>query len=114
MFSNTEGLRSTSAICKKLAIDEPKQDIIKSSLKFIHKIIEAKKPQQITAQLRIPSRRSAKVYMRDGTRSARANRSPIDASIELYNAIPPKFRSMRHKKLKNQLKKVTIKYSPFD
>ena len=44
MFNNTEGLRSTTSICRRLKIDEPRQDIIKSSLKQIHKIIEAKNP----------------------------------------------------------------------
>ena len=34
MFSNTEGLRSMSAICRKLNIDEPRQDILKASLKL--------------------------------------------------------------------------------
>ena len=103
MFNNTEGLRSTSAICKRLKIDEPRQEIIKSSFKFIHKIIEHNKPTQITSQLKIPSRKTSRVYLRDGTRSVRASRSPIDASVELYNAIPPKFRAIRHKKLKKQL-----------
>ena len=113
MFSNQEGLRSTSAICNKLNIDEPRQEILKASFKLIHKMIETKKPDQIIAQLKIPARKSSRVYMRDGRRSLRATRSPLNAAVDQYNAIPPSFRALRHKKLKKEIKKVTIDYSLF-
>ena len=51
--------------------------------------------------------------MRDGTRSVKSSRSPINVSKDLYNAITTNFRIMKHKKLKNQLKKVNIQYSLF-
>ena len=113
MFTNTEGLRSTTAICRKISIDEPRQDIIKASFKLIHKMVENRKPKQIVDQIRIPVRKSSKIYMRDGIESLRASRSPLNASVELYNAIPPSFRAMKHKRLKKELKKVTIDYSMF-
>ena len=113
MFSNIEGLRSTNAICNKLKIDDPRQDLIKSSFKFIHKIIENQKPEQIVENLRIPKRKTGKVYLAGGTRSIRNTRSPINSSVELFNAIPPDFRMLNHKKLKTKLKKVNIQYSLF-
>ena len=113
MFTNTEGLRSSAAICKKLKIDDPRQDLIKSSFKFIHKIIENHKPDQIVNNLKLPKRKTGKVYLQGGTRSIRNTRSPINASIELFNAIPPDFRTIKHKRLKSKLKKVNIEYSLF-
>ena len=113
MFDNRECLCSTSAICKKLNIDEPRQEILKASFKLIHKMIETRKPDQIIAQLKISARKTSRVYMRDGIRSVRASRSPLNAAVELYNAIPPSFRALRHKKLKKEIKKVTIYYSLF-
>ena len=113
MFTNIEGLRSTSAICRKLNLDEPRQEILKSGFKLIHKMIETRKPEQIVNKLKIPSRKSSKVYMRDGIRSVRASRSPLNAALELYNAIPANFRVMNHKKMKRDLKKVSISYSLF-
>ena len=113
MFNNTEGFRSTTSICRRLKIDEPRQNIIKSSLKQIHKIIEAKKPKHILSNLKLPSRKSGKIYIRGGTRSACSERSPINAAIALYNAIPSSFRVIRHKKLKAKLKRIDIDYSLF-
>ena len=113
MHSNTEGLRSTSAICRKLKIDEPRQELIKTTFSHIHKIIEHKRPQQIISKLRLPSRKTGKVYLRTGTKTVRSGRSPINSAIELYNAIPPDFRTIKHKKLKSKLKKVDIQYSLF-
>ena len=113
MFNNTEGLRSTTAICRKLGIDEPRQDIIKSSFKQIHNIIKSKRPKHIISQLKLPFRKSGRVYIKGRKKSVRAERSPINASVELYNAIPTSFRMMRHKKLKSKLKKVNIQYSLF-
>ena len=113
MFSNVEGLRSSTAICKKLNIDDPRQDLIKSSLKFIHKILENQKPDQIINSLKLPRQKTGKVYLQDGIRSVRNSRSPINASIELFNAIPADFRMIQHKRLKSKLKKVNIQYSLF-
>ena len=113
MFSNVEGLRSTNAICNKLKIDDPRQDLIKASFKFIHKIIENKKPDQIVRNLKIPKRKTSKVYLAGGTRSIRNIRSPINSAVELYNAIPPDVRMLSHKKLKTKLKRVNIQYSIF-
>ena len=58
MFTNHEALRSTSAICKKLGIDKPRQEIVKAGFKFINKIIENKKTNQITAKLRLQSQKN--------------------------------------------------------
>merc|ERR1711954_262812 len=54
MFVNTQGLRSTTAICKALNIDEPRQELVKASFSHIHKIIENKKPKQISDKLCLP------------------------------------------------------------
>ena len=113
MFTNIEGLRSTSAICHKLNIDEPRQDIVKTSFKFIHRIIENKQPKQITNMMVIPKRKTGKIYMRSGHNSIRTSRSPIHSAVELFNAIPPDFRSNKHRLVKSKLKKVQIKYSLF-
>ena len=113
MTSNLEGLRKTEALCNKLKIDQPRQEIIKSAFKFIHKIIEKKKPRHIIDKLKIPKRITGRVYLKGGTKSVRANRSPINASVELYNTIPPNFRVLPHSKMKKRLKTVDIKYSLF-
>ena len=113
MHINTQGLRSTPAICRQLQVDEPRQELIKTSFAYIHKIIEQKKPEQIISNLKLPSRKSGKVYIRGGARSVRNIRTPIDAAVELYNAIPSDFRILKHKKLKRRLKKVEIQYSLF-
>ena len=55
MFVNTQGLRSTTAICKALNIDEPRQELVKASFSHIHKIIENKKPKQIIYKLKLPN-----------------------------------------------------------
>ena len=106
MLTNIEGLRSTSAICKKLNIHEPQQELVKSSFSHIHKIIENKKPQQIIDKLNLPKRSTGKVYIKGGIRSVRSSRSHINAAIDLYNAIPSDFRTLKHKKLKSKLKKL--------
>ena len=113
MFTNIDGLRSTSAICNKLKIDEPRQELVKACFSHIHKIIENKKPQQIVDKLKLPSRSSGKVYLKGGIRSVRSSKSHINAAIELYNAIPADFRTLKHKKMKSKLKKVNIQYSVF-
>ena len=105
MFKNIEGLRSTSAICNYLKIYDPRQDITKTSFKQIHKIIENRKPEHIVSQLKIPKRKSGKVYLRGGVKSIRSSHSPIHASIELFNAIPPAFRALKHKKNKKPTQK---------
>ena len=87
MLNNTEGLRSTEAICHKLNIDEPRQDIVKTSFKFIHSIIDSKQPKQITDMMVIPKRKTSKIYMRSGNTS----KSPIHSAVDLFNAIPPDF-----------------------
>ena len=69
-----------------------RQDILKSSFKQIHKIIETKKPKQIISHLKLPSRKSGEIYIKGGTKSSRAERSPINAAVALYNAIPSSFR----------------------
>ena len=113
MHNNIEGLRSTSAICRQLKIDEPRQELIKSTFSYIHKIIENKKPDQIISKLRLPNRKSGKVYIRGGSRSMWNVKTPIHAAINRYNAIPADFRTIKHKKLKPKLKKVNIEYSLF-
>ena len=113
MHNNTEGLRSTSAICRQLKIDEPRQEVIKITFSYIHKIIEHKQPEQIISKLRLPTRKSGKIYIRGGFRSVRNISTPIHAAVELYNAIPQDFRKLKHKKLKSKLKKVEIQYSLF-
>ena len=72
MFVNTQGLRSTTAICKALNIDEPRQELVKASFSHIHKIIENKKPKQIIDKLKLPNRKTGKVYIRGGIRSVRS------------------------------------------
>ena len=113
MFVNTQGLRSTTAICKALNIDEPRQELVKASFSHIHKIIENKKPKQIIDKLKLPNRKTGKVYIRGGIRSVRSSKSHINAAIDLYNAIPPDFRTLKHKQMKSKLKKVKIEYSVF-
>ena len=113
MFVNTQGLRSTTAICKALNIDEPRQELVKASFSHIHKIIENKKPKQIIDKLKLPNRKTGKVYIRGGIRPVRSSKSHINAAIDLYNAIPPDFRTLKHKQMKSKLKKVKIEYSVF-
>merc|ERR1712081_27636 len=97
MFTNIEGLRSTSAICHKLNIDEPRQDIVKTGFKFIHRIIESKQPKQITNMMVIPKRKTSKIYMRSGHNSMRTSRSPIHSAVDLFDAIPPDFCNNKHR-----------------
>ena len=110
MFTNREGLRSTEAICNKLSLDEPRQDIIKTSLKFIHKIVETREPKQISKKLIIPRRKVGKIYTICGQK---VTKSTLGSTVELFNAIPVKFRNQKHKRLKSKLKKVNIEYSLF-
>ena len=110
MFTNREGLQSTEAICNKLSLDQPIQDIIKTSLKFIHKVVETREPKQISKKLIIPRRKVGKIYTRCGQK---VTKSTLGSTVELFNAIPVDFRNQKHKRLKSKLKKVKIEYSIF-
>ena len=111
MTTNPEGLKSISALCRYLDIDDPLQDIVKSSFTFIHKIIQTKRPEQIIDQLNIPRRSSAKIYFKGKPNSLRSRRTPINSCIDLYNAIPMDFKLLPHKKMKSKLKNLKINYS---
>ena len=71
---NPEGLRKNVAICKSIQIDEPRQDIIKSSITLIHEMIQAKQPDQILNQINMPKRSSGNVYVKGNLYSARSRR----------------------------------------
>ena len=64
MTSNPEGLQSHAAICKAINMDEPRQDIVKSSFTLIHKMIQRKQLEQILNQINIPERSNGKVYVK--------------------------------------------------
>merc|ERR1711954_437740 len=111
MTTNPEGLRSTSALCKSLNIDEPKQELIKNNFSLFHKIIQTKRPDDIIDKLIIPNRRAKKVYVKGTKYTQRSQKSPIISGINLYNAIPPDFKALPHKMMKQKLRKITINYS---
>ena len=113
MTTNPEGLRSSSALCKYLGIDEPKQELIKHNFTLFHKIIQHKQPEDIMSKLKMPRRRIGKVYISGSNMSMRSQRSPIMAGIQLYYAIPPDFRALPHKLMKRKLTKLQINYSMF-
>ena len=113
MTDNPQGLRSTSALCKFLDIDEPKQEMIKHNFALFHKIIQNKQPDDILQKLILPKRRTGKIYIRGTKMSQRSQRSPIMAGINLFNAIPSDFCSLPHKMMKRKLKKLHINYSLF-
>ena len=113
MTDNPQGLKSTSALWEFLDIDEPKQEMIKHNFALFHKIIQTKQPDDIIQKLKIPKRRTGKIYIKGTNMSQRSQRSPIMAGINLFNAIPPDFRSLPHKLMKQKLKKIQINYSLF-
>ena len=113
MTSNPLGLISRNAICNYLKIDTPRQDIIKSNFTLIHKFLKRKQPEQILNKLQIPKRSSGKIYVKGKNKSERTRRSPLDAGIQLYNALPQNVKVLPCKVLKKKLKNLDIKYSPF-
>ena len=113
MTSNPLGLISRNAICNYLKIDTPRQDIIKSNFSLMHKFIKRKQPEQIINKLQIPKRSSAKIFVKGQNKSERSRRSPLDAGIRLYNALPQNIKVLPCKILKKKLKTLEIKYSPF-
>ena len=113
MTSNPEGLRSTTALCRYLQIDEPRQELIKHNFCLMHKIIQNRRPQDIMDKLVLPRRKCGKIYIKGSKYSQRSKRSPIVAGVELYNAIPAEFKALPHKMMKKRLKKLTVNYSLF-
>ena len=113
MTNNPEGLRSTSALCRQLKIDKPKEDLIKHNFTLMHKMIQNRLPEDIMKDLIIPKRRCGKIYVRGSKYTQKSRRSPIVAGIYLYNAIPADFKALPHKLMKKKLKKLTISYSLF-
>ena len=114
MTSNPLILRSNEAISNFLNVDLPKQELIKTAFKNIHKIVKSRKPQHIINELHIPNRKSSKIYTKSGKQTQRSGRSPLNAAIDLYNAMPSHYKVMDVKKVKKNLKKVNISYKLFN
>ena len=113
MTDNTLGLRSTSALCGHLRIDEPKQELIKHNFSLFHKILQTKQPADIINKLIIPKRRTSKIYVKGSRNTQRSMRSPIHAGVTLYNAMPAEIKQLPHKMMICRLRKVDINYSLF-
>ena len=110
MTCNPQGLNSTKALCHFLKIDSPRQEILKSNFKLMHKMLKSGQPKHIMDKLIIPKRSKSMIYVKGHFQTERAKRSPLSAGIRLYNAISPDIKVLPQKQLKKKLKKHDIDY----
>ena len=111
MTCNPQGLNSTEALCHFLKINTPRQEILKSNFKLMHKMIKSNQPKHIMDKLILPKRSNGMIYVKGHFQTERAKRSPLCAGIRLFNAIPPNFKVLPHKMVKKKLRKLDIEYS---
>ena len=99
-----------SLICRQLNIDLPEEEMWKTALKFIHRLIFNKSPPQIMKLIKINKRASAKIYI---TRDYNPKSSTaLDMNIQLFNAMPYKYKKSSPSKLKRKLKKIELRFKP--
>ena len=99
---------SNNKICREILVDPPEVLIRKASLKFIHKLINNEKPQQLFNKIRFnnKTRRCTKLSLNDGIRKESNKRTLIYQSIQLYNSIPSSMKYLSIRKFKTHLAKV--------
>ena len=94
-------------ICKEICVDIPRQEILKTGLKFPHKAILHKKYESILEQLIIPTRAASKIYMKN-LQKGNYNSSLDIIIVDYYNKLPPTVKTMTIRQFNRYLAKHTV------
>ena len=102
--------KSNIDINDSLKWEEPKQEMFKSAIRMIHKIVKTGKPREIIKKLRLQrSRNCCGIFLRNPPKKESFKRNLICKSYQLYNIIPEELRTENPKRFKKQLKKWYMK-----
>ena len=101
---------SNSRICKEIKVDHPIEIIKKSTLKFMHKLIWTKSPDQLYDKLKFNTkhRECSNISVKCPVSKLANRRTPIYTGLELYNSMSIRLKLTRPKRFKFLLKKMKL------
>ena len=90
-------------ICKEIKVNLPLQHIRKVAAQYIHEHIKTRKCSALIDQLIIPKRESSHIYVKQPQMTTYS--ASLDKSIDLYNHLPAKTKTMTVRQFKKYCKK---------
>ena len=103
-------MESIRSLMKSVKLKMPQDILDESSAKYLHKVLITKEPKEIYDIVKLPrSRACADVTTHHAPISDRVRCSTIYTATKNYNRIPSDLRSLKPKKLKIKMKKLSLK-----
>ena len=107
-YNKNTYMKKYSEICQELKVDEPQQKLLKTNTRFICKIMQEKKVDQLLSCLIINPRTGTKVYLADPHKNN--SRSALVRHISLYNSLPQDLKMLNPSRLKRKLDRHTVTF----
>ena len=100
-------------ICKAIGNPLPSQEILRVSLRFIHKLINQEIRISLHKHIVKPNRVTSRYYHR--TPKKKMYRTALEHQISLYNQFKhPEIKALKPKSFSKKLKSIPIEYTPED
>ena len=88
----------------------PEEIVDENSARFLHRIYYSGKPESLNNKIKFPrTRETADLATKVRADSKRLERTPFHTGISNFNRIPSELRKLTPKKLRNKLKKMSLK-----
>ena len=101
---------SNRRICSEILVDLPITMCRKACVRFFHKMIWTRRPNQLYEKLKFNNRHRdcSKIYIMNPLRKQVSKRTLLYSGLDLYNTMPIEYKLMDPKKLKKEINKMNI------